>query len=188
MSTVVVSLRRHEYQGTLNALRDQVEDQRVGFLELELKLPNVNTPVHLQLRCSDAYVIGFRGRDDWYHFDDEKDGWGRSCGVGSNYNVLADVGQITVGSIDRLASLANFKAGDALDTKLIVIAAAVISESLRFATVATYFVGLFNGMYKEFQLNQVVPAASLKREYFLNWADMSKKNVPGVLLKKQEAS
>ena len=184
MPTSVVCLRRHEYQGTLNALRDHLESQRVGYVEVELRLPNVNTPVHLQLRCSDAYIIGFRGRDNWYHFDGEKDGWGTSCGVGSNYNVLANVGQITVGSVDNLASLANFKSGDVLDTKLIVIAAAVISESLRFATVATYFTGLFNGMYKEFQLNQIVPAGALKRQYFLNWADLSNSNDPGVLLKK----
>jgi len=184
MPPVVVSLRRHEYQGTLNALRDQVEGQRVGYLDVELKLPNVNTPVHLQLRCADAYLIGFRGRDGWYHFDGEEDGWGKGCGVGSNYNVLADVGQITVGSVDNLASLANFKSGDVLDTKLIVIAAAVVSESLRFATVATYFTGLFNGMYKEFQLNQVVPAGELKRKYFLNWAELTQKKDPGVLLKK----
>lgn len=184
MPTFVVSLRRHEYQGTLSALRDHLEGQRVGYLDVELKLPNVNTPVHLQMRCSDAYVVGFRGREGWYHFDGEKDGWGNNCGVGSNYNVLADVGEITVGSVDYLASLTRFKSGDVLDTKLIVIAAAVISESLRFATVATYFTGLFNGTYKEFQLNQVVPAGKLKREYFLNWAELSQRNSPGVLLKK----
>lgn len=149
-----------------------------------MKLPNVNTPVRLQIRCSDVYVVGFRGRDGWYHLDGEKDGRGKSCGVGSNYNVLADVGQITVGSVDNLASLAHFKSGDALDTKLIVIAAAVISESVRFATVGTYFTGLFNGTYNEFQLNQVVPTDKLKRQYFLNWAEMSQRNLPGVLLKK----
>jgi len=183
MPPVVVSLRRHEYQGTLNALRNQIEGQRVGYLEVELKLPYVNTPVHLQLRCSDAYIIGFRGQDGWYHFDDEEDGWGKKCGLGSNYNVLPDVGQITVGSVANLASLANFRSGNALDGKLIVIAAAVVSESLRFATVATYFTGLFNEVYKEVQLNQVVPSGDLKRKYFLNWADLSQKNDPGVMLR-----
>ena len=184
MPPIVVSLRRHEYQGTLNALRNQIDDQRVGYLDVELKLPYVNTEVHLQLRCSDAYIIGFRGQNSWYHFDGEEGGWGTNCGLGSNYNVLPDVGQITVGSVDNLASLANFRSGTVLDGKLIVIAAAVVSESLRFATVATYFTGLFNGMYKEFQLNQVVPSGELKRKYFLNWADLSQKNDPGVLLRK----
>lgn len=184
MPPSVVSLRRHEYQGTLNALRNQIDGQRVGYLDVELKLPYVNTPVHLQLRCSDAYIIGFRGQDGWHHFDGEEGGWGTSCGVGSNYNVLPDVGQISIGSVDNLSSLATFRSGSVLDGKLIVIAAAVVSESLRFATVATYFTGLFNGMYKEFQLNQVVPSGKLKRQYFLNWADLSQKNDPGVLLRK----
>jgi hypothetical protein len=168
----------------LNALRNQIEDQRVGYLDVELKLPYVNTAVHLQLRCSDAYIIGFRGQDGWYHFDGEDGGWGKNCGIVSSYTGLPDVGQITVGKVDNLASLANFRSGGALDGRLVVIAAAVVSESLRFATVATYFTGLFNGMYKEFQLNQVVPSGDLKRKYFLNWADLTQKNDPGVLLRK----
>ena len=183
MPPLLVSLRRHEYQGSLNALRNHIDGQRAGYLDVELKLPYVNTPVYLQLRCSDAYIIGFRGQDGWYHLDGE-DGRGANCGLGGNYNVLPDVGQITVGSVDNLASLASFKAGNALDGKLIVTAAAVVSEALRFATVATYFTGLFNGMYKEIQLNQLVPAGELKRQYFLNWADLSEKNDPGVLLRK----
>jgi hypothetical protein len=184
MPNVIVSLRQNEYQTSLNALRSYVENLRAGSLEVELKLPNVDTPVHLQLRCSDAYVIGFEGQDGWYHFGNEEGGWGKSCGLGSNYNVLADVGQVTVGSVDNLSSLTKFKSGDVLDTKLVVIAAAVISESLRFATVATYFTGLFNRSYNGFPLNQLVPTDALKQKYFLNWGDLSKKNDPGVLLKK----
>ena len=64
------------------------------------------------------------------------------------------------------------------------MAAAVISESLRFAMVTTYFTGLFNGLYKTFNLNQLVPVGELKQKYFLHWDAMSKKNEPGVLLKK----
>lgn len=184
MPPILVSLRRHEYQGTLSALRNQIDGQRVGYLDVGLKLPYVNTPVHLQLRCSDAYIIGFRGQDGWYHLDGEEGGWGTNCGLGGNYNVLPEVGQISVGSVDNLASLANFRSGTMLDGKLIVIAAAVVSESVRHATVATYFTGLFNGMYQEFQLNQIVPSGELKRRYFLNWADLSQKNDPGVLLRK----
>ena len=186
MADFVVSLRGSEYQGSLGALRDYLQDQRAGYLDVELKLPTSSTPVHLELRCSDAYVIGFKGKDGWYHFDNEEGGWGESCGVGSNYNVLADVPKMTVGSADNLASLASFKSGDKLDTKLIVMAAAVISESLRFATVTTYFTGLFNGFYKEFALNQAVPMDKLKPAYFLNWDTLSQKKDPGVLLKKKE--
>jgi hypothetical protein len=184
MANFVVSLRPREYQSSLGALRSYLENLRTGYLDIELRLPNVDTPVHLQLRCSDAYVIGFKGEDRWYHLDKEEGGWGTSCGIGSNYNVLASVGQVTVGSVDKLAELAGFKTGDKLDTKLVVIAAAVISESLRFATVATYFTGLFNGLYNGFALNQTVPVGALKKKYFLNWSDLSRTNAPGVLLKK----
>ncbi len=184
MADFVVSLRQHEYQSSLGALRNHLESSRVGALDIELKLPSVDLPVHLQLRCSDAYVIGFNGADGWYHFENEAGGWGSSCGIGSNYNVLGEVGQITVGSVDGLAALAKYKSGEKLDTKLVVIAAAVISESLRFATVTTYFTGLFNGLYNGIPLNQVVPSGDLKKKYFLNWDDLSKKNDPGVLLKK----
>jgi len=107
-----------------------------------------------------------------------------AAGSAVTMNVLPDGGQINVGSVDNLRSLATFRSGSVLDGKLIVIAAAVVSEALRFATVATYFTGLFNGMYQEFQLNQVVPSGQLKRQYFLNWADLSQKNDPGVLLRK----
>jgi hypothetical protein len=184
MSDFVVSLRQHEYQTSLRALRDYLENARTGYLDLELKLPSLETPVHLQLRCADAYVIGFKGADGWYHFENETGGWGAGCGIGSNYNVLADVPEMTVGSVDGLVSLAKYKSGDKLDTKLIVIAAAVISESLRFATVTTYFTGLFNGFYNGFALNQAVPSDQLKKKYFLNWDNLSKKGDPGVLLRK----
>jgi len=153
-------------------------------LNIHLKLPTLDTPVHLQLRCSDAYVIGLKGQDGWYHFENEEGGWGTCCGVGSNYNVLADVVEMNVMSADNLSSLAKVKSGDTLDTKLIVMAAAIISESLRFATVTTYFPGLFNGLYKTFNRDQVVPVRVLKQRYILHWDAMSKRNDPGVLLKK----
>jgi Ribosome inactivating protein len=184
MADFTISLQKHQYQSSLGALRNYLTNSRVGFLDIEVTLPNGETSIHLQLRCSDVYVIGFKGADGWYHFDNEAGGWGSGCGVGSNYNVLANVQQMTVGSVNNLASLARFKAGSPLDTKLIVTAAAVISESLRFATVTTYFTGLFNGFYKDFSLNQVVPSDQLKRKYFLNWDDLSKKNASEVLLKK----
>lgn len=184
MADFTVSLRQHEYQSTLGALRVYLENLRTGYLEIELKLPRVDTPVYLHLRCSDVYVIGFKGADGWYHFENEEGGKGASCGVGSNYNVLSGVGQITVGSVNGLSALASYKSGEKLDTKLVVIAAAVISESIRFATVTTYFTGLFNGLYNGIALNQVVPSGDLKKKYFLNWDALSQKNDPGVLLKK----
>jgi hypothetical protein len=184
MADFTISLQKHQYQSSLGALRNHLSNSRVGFLDIEVTLPSGDASIHLQLRCADVYVIGFKGSDGWYHFDNEVGGWGSSCGVGSNYNVLADVPEMTVGSVNNLASLAKFKAGNPLDTKLIVTAAAVISESLRFATVTTYFTGLFNGFYKEFSLNHVVPTDKLKKTYFLNWDELSKKNSPEVLLKK----
>ena len=185
MADFVVSLRQHEYQASLGALRRYLELTRSGYLDIEVKLPSSDTSLHLQMRCSDAYVIGFKGAgDQWYHFENEVGGWGKSCGIGSNYNVLGDVGQMTVGSVDGLVALAKYKPGDKLDSKLIVIAAAVISESIRFATVTTYFTGLLNGLYNGFNLNQAVPSDELKKKYFLNWDNLSKKGDPGVLLKK----
>jgi len=180
----VVSLRQHEYQSSLKALRTYLENKRDGYLDIELKLPNSDAPVELQLRCKDVYVIGFKGEDGWYHFDNEEGGWGKSCGVGSNYNALADVKEVTVASVDSLVDLAKFKSGEKLDTKLAVIAAAVISESLRFATVTTYFTGLFNGFYNGIALNQTVPLKDLKQKYFLNWDDLTQKKDTGVLIKK----
>jgi ribosome inactivating protein len=72
MADFVVSLRQHEYQASLGALRTYLENLRHGYLDIELKLPTADTPVHLQLRCSDAYVIGFKGQDSWYHFENEE--------------------------------------------------------------------------------------------------------------------
>ena len=184
MADFVVSLREHEYQSSLRALRNHLEQSRVGYLSIGLKLPHSDTPVKLQLRCSDLYIIGFKGKDGWYHFDNEVGGWGQSAGVGSNYNNLADVNNVTAQTVDNLAALSSFQSGTKLDTKLPAIAAAVVSESLRFATVATYFTGLFNGFYNGFPLNQVVPIPDLKKKYFLNWDDLSGKADPGVLIKK----
>jgi hypothetical protein len=65
MANFVVSLRQHEYQTSLGALRNYLQNLREGYLDIELKLPSVDAPVHLQLRCSDAYVIGFHGQDGW---------------------------------------------------------------------------------------------------------------------------
>ena len=87
-------------------------------------------------------------------------------------------------SADNLSSLSKYKSGSQLDTRLVVMAAAVISESLRFATVTTYFTGLCNGLYKTFNLNQIVPVGKLKQKYFLHWDALSKKNDAGVLLEK----
>jgi hypothetical protein len=189
MADFKVSLRPGKYQSTLGALRDFLLLKRTGYLDIELELPTEETPVNLQQRCSNLYIIGFKGAKDkatdkWYHFDGEEGGWGESCGVGSNYNNLADVPMMSTDMVDGLSSLAEFKPGMKIDTKLVVVAAAVIAESLRFATVTTYFTGLFNGCYGKFDLNQVVPTDKLKDKYFVNWNKLSGKNDPDVLVKK----
>jgi len=184
MADFVVSLKQSEYQSSLNALRSYLEEKRTGYLDIALKLPNSAVPVELQMRCRDLYVIGFKGADGWYHFDNEEGGWGKSCGVGSNYNNLAPVTQVTTASVDNLGELASFRSGQKLKTELAVIAVAVISEALRFATVATYFTGLFNGFYKGFPLGPTVPLKALKTKYFLNWDELTKSRSTDVLIKK----
>ena len=49
MADFVVSLRQHKYQTNLGALRNYLQNLREGHLDIELKLPTVDTPVHLQL-------------------------------------------------------------------------------------------------------------------------------------------
>jgi hypothetical protein len=182
--TFTVKLQKGEYQTSLNILRNHLNLDRTGSLDIEVWLPTNTTRVHLQQRCSNLYIIGFQGaKGKWYHFDGEEGGWGNPCGVGSNYNNLAPVSMMTPDMVDGLSSLSQFEPGAKIDTTLVVIAAAVIAEALRFATVATYFTGLFNGSFGKFDLNQVVPSKELKEKYFVHWSDKSKVNDPEVLLK-----
>ena len=184
MADFVVSLRSHQYQSSLAALRNYLEKKRIGYLDVLLRLPSSSAEPELQLRCKDLYVIGFKGADGWYHFENEEGGWGRDCGLGANYNHLLPVLQVTAASVDNLSRLVSFHSGQKLQPELAVIAAAVISEALRFATVATYFTGLFNGLYNGFPLNQIVPLDALKQRYFLNWDRLTKSGSTDVLIKK----
>jgi hypothetical protein len=85
MANFVVCLRQRVYQTSLGALRNYLQNLREGYLDIELKLASMETPVHMQLRCSDPYVIGLQGHDGWYHFENEDGGWGKSCGIGFSH-------------------------------------------------------------------------------------------------------
>ncbi len=125
--------------------------------------------VELQVRHEDAYVIGFKGADGWYVFDDQKDGWGKPCGVKSNYNQLGDVGTVVLKDLNRLGEFGQFRKGTStLDKRLCAILFAVTSEAARFATVATYFTGITNGLDA---LKGGVNFEFLKHTYFNNWAN-----------------
>jgi hypothetical protein len=182
-----LSLRAGEYEKSLNALRQCIDKNRSGYFDVQPLLPDLQAEIHLQLKCTNLYIIGFKGIGQAeYHFEGEEDGWGESCGVKGNYNNLPMVDTIDLSKDDAIkghASVLNlelltfFKKGKPLDAKLIVVAAAVVSESLRFRPVAALFAELFDRKRAE------VPLIDLKDRYFVNWAELSQKNDPVVLLK-----
>ena len=157
MADFVVSLRQHEYQTNLGALRNYLQNLREGHLDIELKLPTVDTAVHLQLpmrtsSASRARTAGITSK--------MRRVVGKKLRHRQQLQRARRRRRDDIMSADNLSSLSKYKSGSQLDTRLVVMAAAVISESLRFATVTTYFTGLFNGLYKTFNLNQIVPSAS----------------------------
>src|ERR1044071_7078938 len=102
MCDFLIDLNRGQYMVSLNTLRNFLCNVRQGYLTVCLRPPGTREHVELQMRCSNLYIIGFHGRDGWYHFDGEEGGWGKNCGLGSNYNNLAQVRQVT---LDMLSGL-----------------------------------------------------------------------------------
>ncbi len=159
-----IELLPSRYQATLNAFRRLVE----GTSKSPYVLAAVRTPADellpIQVRHEDLYVIAFKGADSWYTFDDQQGGWGKSCGVGSNYAQLGTVGTVNYQDLVDLGELSRFQKGVVLNKRLCAILFAVVSEASRFATVATYFTGITNqllpgGMNFEF----------MRSTYFNNW-------------------
>jgi hypothetical protein len=165
-----INLEQGKYQSSVSAYRTLLEDpaNKNPHLLIGLRAPD-NSVVELQVRHEDAYVIGFKGADGWYVFDDQKNGWGKPCGVKSNYNQLGEVGTVVLKDLNRLGELGQFKKGTStLDKRLCAILFAVTSEAARFATVATYFTGMTNGLDA---LKGGVNFEYLKTTYFNNWAN-----------------
>ena len=75
--------------------------------------------------------------------------------------------------LNALGELGRFTGGAKVDKRLIAILIALTSEAARFATVATYFVGLTNSVGTEYPpyLPKSVDFEYLKRTYFTQWAN-----------------
>jgi hypothetical protein len=170
-----IDLSPLKYQSSLQTYRSLLEapSTKTPSLLIGLRTPKGDV-VELQVRHEDAYVIGFKGADQWYGFDDQKGGWGPPCGVNSNYNQLGKVGNVRYDDLQALGDLAKYKKGSgALDKRLCAILFAVTSEAARSATVATYFTGLTNsvGTTHAAYLQGGVDFEFLRTTYFLNWAN-----------------
>jgi hypothetical protein len=165
-----INLAPAKYQSSLGSYRTLLEtaSPKLPYLLIGVRTP-AGVVVELQVRHEDAYVIGFKGADSWYVFDDQTGGWGKPCGVKSNYNQLGAVGTVVLKDLDRLAEFGQFKKGTtSLDKRLCAILFAVTSEAARFATVATYFTGMTNGLEA---LKGGFNFELLKTTYFNNWAN-----------------
>lgn len=162
VAQVTIDLHAGMYQSTLNGFRDLIESARSKTI-IAMVLTPANARLFVQVRVADIYVIAFYGADGWYTFDDQQDGEGKPCGVGSNYAQLGYVGNIVQQDLISLGSLAEFQKGVAIQKRLLAVLFAVVSEATRFASAATYFTGITNG---------VVPGMNfeyMKDLFFNNW-------------------
>jgi hypothetical protein len=175
------------YFQELNRLRGHLSGNRSGFMEISLYPPGKSQPVKLWMRCSDLYIVGFKGASRWYFLEENVSGPAdagkkkfapKTLNIGTNYNNLTKVGAVTVSDLGGIGSLGEFDKDDQLDERAFVLAAAVVSEALRFATVQTYFTGLINGVIPRVDISQ------LNKRYFTEWNKMSEAGNADVLLVK----
>ena len=175
------------YFRDINRLRGHLAGARTGFMEVDLYPPGKSQPVKLWMRCSDLYIVGFKGAKRWYFLEEDvsspadagkKKAAPKTLNIGTNYNNLAKVGAVTVADLGGISSLGEFDRDDQLDERAFVLAAAVVSEAIRFATVQTYFTGLINGVI------QFVDISQLNKRYFTEWNKMSSAGNADVLLTK----
>jgi hypothetical protein len=183
MDEVTIRLEKLYYQKDLGDLREAISGKGAGQLVVKLYPPDAAKPVHLMLNRANAYLIGFRGKtakgkDQWYFLKNSQPTGvaGKELGLGENYNQLPMVESATRKGLAALSRLGEFVDGDVLDGSLITLAAAVVSEAARFATVTTYFIGLINGTLS------AVDVPRLCAKYFRNWDDMTQEGNPDVLL------
>jgi hypothetical protein len=169
----------------INRLRNHLEGHRSGFMQINLYPPGKSQPVSLWMRCSDLYIVGFRGANRWYFLEPDVSGPAdagkkkfapKTLNIGTNYNNLAKVGAVSIADLGAISTLGEFDRDDALDLRAFVLAAAVVSEALRFATVQTYFTGLINGVVAS------VPMEQLNKRYFTEWSKMTEAGNADVLL------
>ena len=176
------------YFQQLNRLRGHLEGNRSGFMEINLFPPGKSQPVTLWMRCSDLYIVGFKGAKRWYFLEENISGPAdagkkkfapKTLNIGTNYNNLVKVGAVRLEDLAGISSLAEFDKDDQLDQRAFVLAAAVVSEALRFATVQTYFTGLINGVIR------LVDISQLNKRYFTEWDKMTAAGSTDVLLPKK---
>jgi hypothetical protein len=160
---VEIDLRPARYQSSLNCLRNLLEgSSKTPYILATVRTPK-NETFDVQIRRADIYCIAFKGADSWYNFDDQQDGLGKPCGVGSNYAQLGTVGQVTLQDLMNLGELGRFQKGVVLNKRLCAILFAVVSEATRFATAATYFTGMTN------QIPGGMNFEHMRSTYFNNW-------------------
>jgi hypothetical protein len=176
-----VDLGPERYQASIKAFRLQLETPGAEFFDIGVRTPKGET-IQLQVRRQNAYIVGFKGATGWYSFTGEEGARGPSCGTGANYNDLGLVGKITYDDLNALAELGRFAKGVPLNKRLIAIVIAMTSEAARFATVATYFVGLTNsvGTAHSAYLPKSVDFDYLRNTYFKQWENPPRiEMVPG---------
>jgi hypothetical protein len=170
-----IDLNSGRYDSSLAIFRMHLNTvgRNVKFLSIAVRTPKLEC-VELRVRSSDAYVVAFHGTDSWYFFDDQPGVWGsKPCGIRSNYSSLGIVGTITYDDLKNLGKLSDFRKGKPIEKRLIAILIAITSEAARFATVATYFVGLTNSVSTQFApylVRNRVDFEYLKHNYFRYWA------------------
>jgi hypothetical protein len=170
-----IDLRPGKYQSSLRGFRDLLDSPAKGdYLFIAVHTPS-DQLLEVQVRREDIYVVAFKGADGWYTFDDAKGGLGKSCGSGSNYAQLGTVGNVTLKDLRDLAELSGFQKGVTLNKRLLAILFSVVSEATRFATAATYYVAITNGI-----LSTGMNFEYMKTTYFNNWTKPpDEERVPG---------
>jgi len=168
----------------MNALRNHVDGNRKGFCTIAFTPPGYDESqfVELWMRRSDAYIVAFKGADQWYYLEEnlagKPAGKGEFSGVESNYNKLANVNSVNLDMLKGTLQLKDWKKGAKINETHIVVIIACVSEALRFATTHTYFQGMINGYILE------IPLAQLKQTYFLNWDKLTGLGSSDVIMKK----
>lgn len=168
------------YQRDIQTLRQHLEQsERKGQITIEFQPPGTSDTVELMMRCSDVYIIGFKGADAWYFLegDQPRGVAGKPTGVSGNYNHLENVSSAGLSDFRQASELKNFEKGKVLNKKLVVLVAVAVSEAVRSATVNTYMTGLVNGCLQSVAIEQ------LKQKYFRYWDDHSVSESNDVLLK-----
>jgi hypothetical protein len=167
-----IDLRPGKYQSSLKGFRDLLDSPSKGsYLFIAVRTPS-DQLLEVQVQRDDIYVIAFKGAEGWYTFDDAKGGLGKSCGSGSNYAQLGTVGNVVLQDLRDLGQLSAFQKGVTLNKRLLAILFSVVSEATRFATAATYYVAITNGI-----LATGMNFEYMKTTYFNNWTKPPDENL-----------